>query len=99
MNRRIFLKGMSLVAMSALFPSLTYGATPVNLAQVQFNSSIYNSNNAQTIMIYLYGGASELGGNLTNLDDIQANSQNRYDTNRVTATTNHKQVVRQWSEC
>ena len=80
---------MSLAAMSALFPSLTYGATPVDLTQVQFNSTIYNNNNAQTIMIYLYGGASELGGNLTNLDDIQAKSQNRYDTNRVTATTNN----------
>lgn len=90
MNRRVFLKGMSLVTMSALFPSLAYGSsTPVDLSQVEFNSTTYNNNAAQTIMIYLYGGDSELGGNLTNLDEIQEKSQNKYDLNRVTKTTNN----------
>ena len=86
MNRRVFLKGMSLVAISALFPTL--GRASVDLTQVNFDSNIYNNNQAQTIMIYLYGGASELGGNLTNLDEIQEKSQNKYNSRYVTPTTN-----------
>ncbi|MBU1669397.1 DUF1501 domain-containing protein [bacterium] len=89
MNRRVFLKGFSLVTMAALFPNLAYGSTLVDLSQVQFNSTVYNNNAAQTIMIYLYGGASELGGNLTNLDEIQEKSQNKYDLYYVTKTTNN----------
>ncbi|KIM08021.1 MAG: hypothetical protein KU29_05540 [Sulfurovum sp. FS06-10] len=89
MNRRVFLKGLSLVTMSALFPSLTFGSTPVNLSQVQFDSTLYSNNEAQTIIIYLYGGASELGGNLSNLNEIQEKSQNKYDLNKVTKTTNN----------
>ena len=80
---------MSLVTMSALFPSLAYGSTPLDLSQVQFNTTTYNNNGAQTIMIYLYGGASELGGNLTNLDEIQEKSQNKYNLYYVTKTTNN----------
>lgn len=80
---------MSLATMAALFPTRSYGANPVDLNGVQFDASIYQKNSAQTIMIYLYGGASELGGNLSNLEAIQQQSQNRYDLNRVTATTNH----------
>ena len=80
---------MSLVTMSALFPSLAYGSTPVDLSQVQFDTNTYNSNAAQTIMIYLYGGASELGGNLTNLDAIQEKSQNKYDLRNLTKTSNN----------
>jgi len=86
MNRRVFLKGMSLVAISALFPTLSRAS--IDLNQVNFDSTIYNNNQAQTIMIYLYGGASELGGNLTNLDEIQQKSQNRYNQGDVTPTTN-----------
>lgn len=89
MNRRVFLKGLSLVTMSALFPSLAYGSTPVDLSQVEFNATTYNNNKAQTIIVYLYGGASELGGNLTNLDEIQEKSQNKYNTSYVTQTTNN----------
>ena len=89
MNRRVFLKGMSLATMSALFPSLAYGSTAVDLNTVQFSANIYNTNNAQTIMIYLYGGASELGGNLSNLDAIQAKTQNPYNLRYVTKTSNN----------
>lgn len=89
MKRRVFLKGLSLVAMSALFPSLSAASTAVDLSAVQFDSSIYNTNEAQTIMIYLYGGASELGGNLTNLDEIQEQSQNKYNLSQLTKTTNN----------
>lgn len=34
----------------------------------------------QVISIFLYGGPSELGGNLTNMAEINAQSQNKYDT-------------------
>ncbi len=84
---------MSLVTMAALFPSLAYGSTPVDLSQVQFDNNVYNNNNAQTIMIYLYGGASELGGNLSNFDEIQEKSQNKYDLRYLNKTTNNF-----WSE-
>ncbi|CAA6822519.1 MAG: Unknown protein [uncultured Sulfurovum sp.] len=89
MKRRVFLKGLSLITMSALFPSLTNASTAVDLSSVEFSSSIFNTNEAQTIMIYLYGGASELGGNLSNLDEVQEKSQNPYDLSRVTKTSNN----------
>jgi len=88
MNRRDFLKGMSLVALSVLLPSNSYSSI-VDLSKVQFNNDIYNINQAQTIMVYLYGGASELGGNLTNLDEIQQKSQNKYDLNYLTPTKHY----------
>ena len=88
MKRRVFLKGMSLVAMSALFPTLSSAATTIDLSQVNFNTTKYSNNEAQTIMIYLYGGASELGGNLTNLDEIQKKSQNKYNKQYITPTDN-----------
>ena len=88
MNRRVFLKGMSLIAISTLFPTLGKASTNIDLTHVNFDSNIYNNNQAQTIMIYLYGGASELGGNLTNLEEIQQKSQNKYNENDVIATTN-----------
>jgi hypothetical protein len=89
MNRRSFFKGVSAMTALALFPHLSYSATAVDLTQVTFDSNIYSQNSAQTIMIYLYGGASELGGNLTNLDAIQEESQNKYNLTQLTKTTNH----------
>jgi hypothetical protein len=89
MKRRIFLKGLSLVTMSALFPSLVSASTPADLSAVTFDSTVFNANAAQTIMIYLYGGASELGGNLTNIDEVQEKSQNRYNLGDLTKTTNN----------
>jgi len=89
MNRRVFLQGMSLATMVALFPSLAHGSTPLDLTQVQFDATKFTNNNAQTIMVYLYGGASELGGNLSNLDEIQEKSQNKYNLSQLTKTTNN----------
>ncbi|TQV63509.1 MAG: DUF1501 domain-containing protein [Sulfurovum sp.] len=88
MDRRVFLKGLSLATILALFPKWTY-ATNIDVSQATFDSTIYTNNKAQTIMIYLYGGASELGGNLSNLDEIQTKSQNKYDLGRVTKTANN----------
>ena len=77
---------MSAVSASALFPSAW--PTAFNM------STMYKAANAavdyagaqiaapaimpQVINIFLYGGPSELSGNLTNIVDIDANSQNPY---------------------
>ena len=89
MNRRNFLKTTSLVTAGLLFPNIS-AAAPIDFSQVEFNADIYNSNNAQTIMVFLYGGPSELGGNLTNISQIKASSQSNYDNyfRGVTATAN-----------
>ncbi len=83
MNRRKFLKTMSAASASVFIPS------SLNL------TSLYKSANAavdyagasitapavmpQVINIFLYGGPSELAGNLTNIVDIENNSQNSYE--------------------
>ncbi|HHC11245.1 MAG TPA: DUF1501 domain-containing protein [Campylobacterales bacterium] len=93
MNRRNFLKGMSLAALMALMPNSAIASTLIDLNQVNFDSNIYSQNDAQLILIYLYGGASELAGNLTNFAEINQNSQFKYDTRYITPTENNF-----WSE-
>jgi hypothetical protein len=88
MKRRNFIKSMGAVGASALLPSTW--PTAFNM------STMYRAANAavdyagaqiaapaimpQVINIFLYGGPSELSGNLTNIVDIDANSQNSYAT-------------------
>ena len=88
MKRRSFIKSMGAVSASALVPSTW--PTAFNM------STMYKAANAavdyagvqvaapaimpQVINIFLYGGPSELSGNLTNIDDINVNSQNSYVT-------------------
>jgi len=70
MKRRDFIK-LSLVAGSAiLLPNFTYAAN-LDVSQISFSSGNYTTNNAQTIMIFMYGGASQLAGNITNIDEIE----------------------------
>ena len=77
MKRRDFIR-LSLIASSALlFPTQTK-ATTIDSDTIDFSSEIYTQNSAQTIMIFLYGGASQLAGNLTNLSTIEENSQSSY---------------------
>jgi hypothetical protein len=86
MKRRSFIKSMGAVSASALLPSTW--PTAFNM------STMYKAANAavdyagaqvaapaimpQVINIFLYGGPSELSGNLTNIADIDVNSQNSY---------------------
>jgi len=77
-NRRNFLKTTSAFTAALLLPGRA-SAAPVDFSQIQFDPSTYANNNAQTILIFLYGGPSELGGNLTNIEEIKANSQSDYD--------------------
>ncbi len=88
MKRRDFIK-LSLAAGSAiLLPDFTYAAT-LDLSQIQFSS--YDTNKAQTLIIFLYGGASQLAGNLTNMDEIKTHSQSDYESyfGDMTKTTNN----------
>jgi len=90
MNRREFIK-LSLAATAALtIPSISQ-ASVLDFSKVDFSQTLYNSNNAQVIMVFLYGGASQLCANLTNIDAIKTNSQSDYDNyfRGITTTNNN----------
>lgn len=94
MKRRTFIKSLGLMGSSVLIPSVMGGhglianASAANIStrsllnaramvadQVDF---VAPSVMPQVINIFLYGGPSELAANLTNIEDISANSQNPY---------------------
>ncbi len=77
MKRRDFLKLSLATGSAVLLPSIGYGAT-LDMSKINFSSSTYEDNNAQTIIIFTYGGASQLGGNITNIEEIERYSQNSY---------------------
>jgi hypothetical protein len=79
MKRRDFIKLSLITGFAVLQPTFTY-AKRLDLSQIQFSSSIYNDNNAQTIIIFMYGGASQLAGNLSNIDAIRTASQSDYNS-------------------
>lgn len=82
MKRREFIKNLG--GFGALPMGLTMSAFPnlakadIDLAEVGFNNSKAPSTMPQVIDVYLYGGPSELNGNLTNIGDINQRSQNPY---------------------
>ena len=91
MKRRNFIKSMGAVGASALLPSswptafnmstmYRAASAAVDYSAVQISAPRYMP---QVINIFLYGGPSELSGNLTNIVDINNNSQNPYDVNGV----------------
>ncbi len=76
-NRRQFLKaaglcGLSLAISPLILKHRAMAALPGNL---MFAAA---STIPQIIHVFLYGGPSELAGNMTNIDEISANSQNPY---------------------
>jgi hypothetical protein len=89
MKRRAFIK-LSLATGAAVLIPEFIDAKDLDLSQVTFSEALYTNNQAQTIIIFLYGGASQLGGNLTNIDEIKSASQSNYDQyfNGLTKTTN-----------
>ncbi len=90
MQRRGFIK-LSMALSTAIFlPDFAY-TKDLDLSQISFSTGINNDNQAQTIIIFMYGGASQLGGNLTNIDEIKASSQSDYDNyfRGITKTTNN----------
>jgi len=79
MERRDFLKSLSVVAASVLFPiNLKADSFRVDINKVEFDKNIFLKNNPQVIMLFLTGGASELAGNLTNLQEINDLSVYKY---------------------
>ncbi|HHJ35653.1 MAG TPA: hypothetical protein ENJ87_07795, partial [Gammaproteobacteria bacterium] len=85
MNKRNFLKSIAALGGSALLPS---SINPLSMYKTASAAVDYSAANViapaimpQVINIHLYGGPSELSGNLTNMagiDGIDANSQNSY---------------------
>lgn len=90
MKRRDFIKLSLATGTAILLPSFAYSAD-LDLSNITFSTGINSTNQAQTIMIFMYGGASSLGGNLTNIDQIKSASQSNYDNyfRGITKTTNN----------
>ncbi len=78
MKRREFIKLSLLTSSALLMPQWSY-SQDLDISQINFSSEIYNQNRAQTLIIFMYGGASQLAGNLTNIDKIKRASENSYD--------------------
>ncbi|HFE39482.1 MAG TPA: DUF1501 domain-containing protein [Gammaproteobacteria bacterium] len=102
MNRRDFIKSLGLYGSSILVPSL-FGGMNINANASSLSSRrMINARAAvlgeigyvaptvvpQVISVFLYGGPSELAGNLTNIEDINANSQNPYNSNLMPDANN-----------
>ena len=76
-TRRQFLKATGLLGLSLALPPGIYKkeATAAALENIDFAAPAVIP---KIINIFLYGGPSELAGNLSNIEDIAANSQSSY---------------------
>lgn len=82
MNKRTFLKSVAALGGSALLPS---SINPLSMYKTASAAVDYSAATVvapiimpQVINVFLYGGPSDLSGNLSNIVDIEANSQNSY---------------------
>jgi len=93
MKRRNFIKGVGAASTVGIIPSLSISSlfTRQAMAAPMINAVNFAAPSVlpQVINIFLYGGPSELAGNLTNIADINANSQNPYPGNLLRATTDN----------
>ncbi len=84
MKRRDFIKMTGAAGASVFFPSSFSLMSLYKSANAAINyagaSVVTPTIMPQVINIYLYGGPSELAGNLTNIINIENNSQNSYTT-------------------
>ena len=86
MKRRDFLKMTSALPVGLSMAALAnraYAASPVYSNVSVTKPAVM----PQVINIFMYGGASELAGNLSNIADINANSQNDYTANNAFRAT------------
>ena len=74
MKRRAFIKFSLALGGAVIVPKFTYAKT-LDLSKIKFSTP---SSNVQTILIYLYGGASQLAGNISNIEEINEASENKY---------------------
>ncbi len=90
MKRRDFLK-LSIIGATAIMTQNIPLRASVDISKVRFNANTYHNNSAQVIMIFLYGGPSELAGNLTNFEEIEKASLNSYNSyfGTITKTANN----------
>jgi hypothetical protein len=93
MKRRDFIKGMGVATLGLAGGQLFRGfplahAAPANFDPGSIRFSARTANQVpRYINIFLYGGPSELAGNLTNIADISANSQNAYPGSVLSSVT------------
>ncbi len=101
MKRRNFVKSMGLFGSAVLIPSmlgsrgLVSDASAIGISQRKLMNArafvkgeieyVKPSVMPQIINIFLYGGPSELGGNLTNIRKINEDSKNKYGADLVAA--------------
>ena len=99
MKRRNFIKSLGLLGSAALLPSMSGhrgligNANAAGISQRQLLNAralvlgeidyVKPTVMPQVINIFLYGGPSELGGNLSNIREINEGSPNKYRTNIV----------------
>jgi len=76
MKRRTFLQGLGMLGLG-ITAGRSFAELSFDSANVRFNP-VSAASLPRYINIFLYGGPSELAGNLTNIPDISANSQNPY---------------------
>lgn len=77
MRRRVFMKSVGMLGASLVTPPLfwkqvAHAALP---PEIEYLAPAVMP---QVINVFLYGGPSELAGNLSNIEEINANSQNAY---------------------
>jgi hypothetical protein len=63
---------------SSIIPTLPNWVSAAMVDRVRFDPARYHRNKPQTIMVFLYGGASELAGNFTNYSQFKNRSQTNY---------------------
>ncbi len=74
MERRAFVKLSLALGGAVLLPTWSY-SKELDLTKIIFSKP---NNSVQTIIIYLYGGASQLNGNISNIEEINESSFKKY---------------------
>ena len=90
MKRRDFIKlSLATTGAAILAPTYSYGV-PLDMSTISFSEEKYTNNAAQTIILFLYGGPSQLGGNLSNIEEIKQYSESSYGSHfpYITPSTN-----------
>ncbi len=86
MKRRQFFRSLSALGATMVAPQFFTNQEFIKKAHASVAGAnvVFPNVRPQVINIFMYGGASELAGNLTNIGDITANSQNPYPDSVVT---------------
>ncbi len=88
MKRRRFIKSMGALGATMAAPQIFTNSSFIKkanaVASINDANVIFPTVRPQVINIFMYGGPSELAGNLTNINEITANSQNPYPNSVIT---------------